>query len=120
MSDIVEPQDQRSGPPGTCFYCPAKLGEPHGPECVIPQKMVKVRLIVEYEASVPKHWDAEQVLFHRNGSSWCLTNALRDIETAFPSDDEDDEPGCICSHAKHDVFDDDTGEWLVDSRWSLI
>lgn len=120
MSDIVKPEDQRSGPPGTCFYCPAKLGEPHGPECVIPQRTVKLRLVVEYETSVPRHWDASQVFFHRNGSSWCLSNAIDDLQKAFQPEDPDDGMGCICSHAKHDVFDDDSGEWLEDSPYSCI
>lgn len=70
------------GPADACFYCRARVGEPHGRECVSVDKKVRVRYIFEIEIAVPHFWTAHDVEFHRNDSSWCADNAIDDLEEA--------------------------------------
>lgn len=76
-----------AGPSDRCYYCDQALGQPHLRECVIPQRRVIVRMVVEYEISVPRAWTQDQIEFHRNESSWCATNAFSELK---------DIPGCLC------------------------
>lgn len=80
-----------AGPPDECFYCRRKVGEPHGAECVIVTKRVRVRYIFEIDIDVPHFWDEHTLLFHRNDSTWCADNAIAQIEDSAP------EPGCLCN-----------------------
>lgn len=84
-----------AGRPDACFYCKSKVGEPHGPECVVIVKRVRVRYSFELEIDVPHYWGKEQLEFHRNESSWCASNALGELEKAFPEDGE-----CPCGSFK--------------------
>jgi hypothetical protein len=67
------------GRPDECFYCREKLGKPHKSDCVVVTKEVKVRYTFEVAIRVPYSRDAGDVEFHRNGSSWCADNAIKDI-----------------------------------------
>ena len=49
-------------------------------------------MTVEYEIEVPADWDAAQIEFHRNESSWCSNNAIQELEKLFGRDDVP----CIC------------------------
>lgn len=96
MSDTelkVTPYAARpAGRPDECFYCHRKLGENHISDCVLIRKKVKIRLTVEYDVSVPFHWDASAVDFHRNGSSWCVDNCIDELKALAPKD------GCLCRY----------------------
>jgi len=96
MSDwpIVALNDDGIRPAGRddqCFYCHQMVGQPHGRECVIVEKLVKLRYIFEVELKVPHHWTQEDIEFHRNESNWCASNAIDDIQTLSGGED-----GCPC------------------------
>ncbi len=91
---VVVPNDdgiRPAGSPDRCFYCNAGMGEPHGRECAVVTKRVRVRYSFEIEIEVPHHWDEQMVLFHRNDSSWCADNALAELEAITNGDD------CLCN-----------------------
>lgn len=69
-----------AGKPDECYYCNSKVGEIHKTDCVIIKQRVKVKYTYEIEIDVPHHWDPDMILFHRNDSTWCASNGLRDIE----------------------------------------
>ena len=69
-----------AGPPDECFYCHQHVGQPHTKDCVCVTKLVKIRYTFEVEVRVPHCWDAHDINFHRNKSSWCSSNALDDIQ----------------------------------------
>lgn len=68
------------GDVGVCFYCPAKLGEEHTKDCVIPERRVRLRVTVEYETLVPRHWDDATVEHIRNNVNWCFGNAAGELQ----------------------------------------
>lgn len=74
----------------SCFYCHQAIGEPHRPSCVLIAKKVRVRMTVEYEVEVPASWNAGDVEFHRNESSWCADNAMGELEKLAGRE------GCLC------------------------
>ena len=81
LDNVVLPQDERPArPDGKCFYCHEPIFSTHGPECVIPQKRVRLRVTLEYETYVPRHWDKHSIEFHRNDGSWCADNIVSDLE----------------------------------------
>lgn len=75
-----------------CFYCRQPIGSTHAENCVLVVKTVTVKMEVEYEVEVPAHWDAKDVEFHRNDSSWCMSNALRELLKI--------NDGCHCARTK--------------------
>lgn len=80
MKTHVDSDDARhGGKPDECFYCRRKVGEEHTWECVIPQKIVKLRATIEYEAERPRSWDQETLEFHNQEKS-CLANVVSDIK----------------------------------------
>lgn len=94
---LVDPKDdgiRPAGRPNECFYCNRKVGQRHGPECVIVTKVVKIRITLEYPVTVPHFWDESQINFHRNESSWCADNAIREIEAHA------EKSGCLCGELK--------------------
>lgn len=86
--------------PGKCFYCPARLGQPHGPKCVVPQRTVRMRWVLEYDADVPANWDKRQIEFHRNMGTWCADNAVDELKKTTGDD------GCLCSMGRFEVVDE--------------
>ena len=99
---LVREEDARpAGKPGECFYCNNKTGSPHTWECVIPQKVVRLRTTFEYEVSVPRSWKKENIEFHRNESSSCGSNVFRDIEEFGKKFD-----GCLCEIQKTEFLED--------------
>lgn len=85
----VLPNDNGIRPAGEkdqCFYCGSRVGEIHGPKCVILVKIVEYRVL--YEGKVagtfireePYHWDAADCEGHKNQSSWCKGNANEHIQ----------------------------------------
>jgi hypothetical protein len=75
-----------AGKPDQCFYCQAKVGEPHGAECVCVLQQVTYdvicdnRLVGKFTTHEPYHWDDSNGEFHKVGSSWCASNAFDEIE----------------------------------------
>ena len=74
-----------------CFYCQQAIGDPHKADCVLINKRVKLRTIIEYEDEVPADWNKDSIEFHRNESSWCADNLLTHLEKVA------EKGGCLCS-----------------------
>jgi hypothetical protein len=98
-----------AGKPDECFYCRRKVGERHGPDCVIPQRRVTLRATVEFEVDVPAGWAREQIEFHRNDGSWCANNLVDDL-AAFAIRAERTEQGCMCGRTKIEYLGDVDGK----------
>lgn len=81
-----------AGEQDACFYCRSKIGEPHGDECVMVEKLVKVRYTFELEIKIPHHWDAHRFECHRNDGTWCADNAIGELEELKTHDS-----GCLCN-----------------------
>lgn len=92
-----------------CFYCLQDIGSNHKEDCVLLKKRVKIRMIVEYEVSVPNHWDKDMIEFHRNDAIWCADNALDELQEAAEIN------GCLCGIAKFEYVEDTSGEFLKES-----
>lgn len=78
----VDPHDdgiRPAGPPDACFYCRQKVSQPHGRDCVIVLRRVKLRYVVEVEVMMPHSWDSDDIEMHRNMGSWCANNCVDDI-----------------------------------------
>lgn len=86
-----------AGLPDACFYCGGKVGDPHDSECVTLKRKIKVRYIFELEIEVPHHWTKDDVLFHRNDSSWCANNALDELDPHEVEVSPGLFTGCLCS-----------------------
>ena len=88
----IETKDngERDSKPGICLYCGAIKGT-HTAECHVPQRTVVLEITIRYVASVPRVWDQSAIEFHRNDSSFCLSNDLMQICR------EDD---CTCGRSK--------------------
>lgn len=105
-----------------CFYCHSPVGGVHGAECVLVHRRVVVRLEAkrlgvshEYEIDVPAHWDDYDIEFHRNDSSWCANNALRELPPEIVArlgrpDAPDDETPCLCSDVTFAYVSDVEGD----------
>ena len=82
--------ERPAGKPGICFYCGVEHGAPHKDDCVMVCRKATVRLTIEYEVTVPAHWDKAMVDFHRNESSWCQGNLISELSKL------DENSGCLC------------------------
>jgi len=91
-----------------CFYCQQPLGAKHNDGCVLIQKKVKVRAVIEYEIDVPSEWDASMIEFHRNESSWCAGNMIDELQELNDKENE-----CICGLVKYEHIED-VGELYLD------
>lgn len=92
-----------------CFYCGQKIGENHKDDCVLINKKVMVRMIVEYEIEVPNHWNEENVLFHRNEGSWCSDNAINELEELSQGGQ------CLCGKTKFEYIGGESEPFLDES-----
>lgn len=101
VDDIVT--DQHADQGGRCRFCPAVIGERHSAQCLIPQRPVRIRMIVEYTVLAPVVWGAEEINFHRNDSSWCADNAIRELMEAFGPD----RGVCMCGSARFEFVQND-------------
>lgn len=68
-----------AGKPDECFYCGREIGEEHAEDCVVVTKEVLMEYSIRIPIRVPYHWGEDQMNFHKNGSSWCANNAIREI-----------------------------------------
>jgi hypothetical protein len=80
-----------AGEPDRCLYCGARIGEPHGRDCVVVTKLVRYAVLMDgqkvgvYRRYDPHSWDTQQMEFHKNEGSWCTDNAIEDgIEWVSP------------------------------------
>lgn len=103
-----------AGPPDACFYCGRSVGDMHGAECVTLRTTLRttrrVRLTVEYDIEAPACWSPEQIASHRNGSSWCRSNAIAELEERFG----DGSDVCGCEALRFEVWDWKSEEWIQD------
>lgn len=95
-----------ASPKRQCFYCGQPIGGIHNGDCVLIEKKVRVRMIVEYEISVPADWSKNQIEFHRNESRWCADNAISELENLAEKN------GCICDFTTFEYIDDSGEEYL--------
>lgn len=107
MFTVTEKAVRPNGPKDRCFYCRSKIGETHGPECVMVSKTVKVRMTIEYYITVPSFWDKEVVERHRNESSWCASNALDELEKLWEENGK-----CICDFTKFKYIGEESHPFL--------
>lgn len=86
---IVTPDDdgiRPAGRPDECFYCNRRVGQPHRQCCVTVLKIMKYSVWVEgervgtFQREEPYSWSPEECESHKNESSWCVGNALADIQ----------------------------------------
>lgn len=94
-----------------CLYCKQRIGQPHGRQCVIVTRKIELRVRTEdgsltglWVTDEPYYWEADNVEFHKNESSWCASNILHEREQ-FTWDQPDawerlekldDSEGCGC------------------------
>ena len=83
---------------GKCFYCKSHVGAYHLDDCILIQKKVKVRCVIEYEISCPYSWSKHDIEFHRNEASWCSDNMISELENLSIVD------GCLCYKATYEVI----------------
>lgn len=86
----------RAGKPDECFYCKAPIGSDHAEQCILRRRTVMVRIYIDYPIAVPESWSEDDINFHRNESSWCANNALKEIVKLFH---DDEATQCLCPHA---------------------
>ncbi len=94
---LVAPNDdgiRPGGSPDRCCYCQSKVGAPHGDECVVVTKTVRVVYSFTLDIQVPHHWQQDDVESHRNESSSCANDAIVEVAEFF--DGSDDENPCAC------------------------
>lgn len=111
---VVLPDDDGIRPAGQhdqCFYCRAKVGQPHSERCVTVTAHVlygvyvnekRVGSLKMYE---PCCWGVDDLEWARNDGTWCASNAIDEIEwtdedaknTAIAADEIN---GCCCSLLK--------------------
>ncbi len=81
VKNIVTADDvPPAGLPGECFWCYAKIGEPHKYECSTVTKPVEVAITITGVIDVPISWDADMVELHMNRPTNCINNQLDYIQ----------------------------------------
>lgn len=104
-SFIVTPKAMRpASSKRECFYCQQAVAGYHSVTCVLVEQRVKVRMIVEYEVTVPAHWDQYMIEFHRNEGSWCSDNAIDELREF-----SEGPHGCLCDIAQFEYIKDVAG-----------
>jgi hypothetical protein len=63
-----------------CMYCHALKGEQHKLDCVARRRTVVVKATIEYIVEVPESWNQHDIEFHRNDSSWCTNNMVKELD----------------------------------------
>lgn len=82
-----------------CTWCPAHIGEEHASTCVCRTRTIIIKVTIEMERKVPEFWNPDMINFHMNGSSWCASNIISELESMFGSEER-----CLC--------DDFIGEYV--------
>ena len=92
-----------AGATDACFYCNARVGEPHHDDCVIIRRTNTYRVfaggrqVAIWKHDEPVSWDNELGEFQKNEGSWCADNILDDdgfehLRELIP----DEEGACLC------------------------
>ncbi len=79
-----------AGKPDQCFYCGNKVGELHGPTCVMVERKVTLEYKILVETYQPYHWSFDDIERHRNVGSWCASNLIAELEAI------EEREGCLC------------------------
>jgi len=61
---LVDPLDVGICPgkePDRCFYCGQRVGEPHQRDCDVVKKVVRFRVTVDLDFTVPHSWSDERI-----------------------------------------------------------
>lgn len=90
-----DPGIRPAGKSDECFYCRRKVGEEHGPECVIVTKLIQLEATITYEVRVPHYWTSEDIYFRYNEGGWCAHNFTRDLNAYAKRKQEGDENKCV-------------------------
>lgn len=80
-----------------CIYCRVIAGTPHASRCVAVERKVKIRATVDMEYSVPNFWNADQINFKFQESSWCADNLAADLSAYVARLPESE---CMCGRTK--------------------
>lgn len=98
---IVGPSAARPvGKLEVCFYCNQPIGGEHKPDCVCVVRKIRVRVSVEMDIWRPASWKEGDVGFDLEGSSWCATNIIDELQEYADSK----EPGCLCSDFDFEIL----------------
>lgn len=100
-----------AGEKDKCFYCGSEIGEEHNKGCVLREKTIVTRLVIDFVDSVPEHWDEEQINFHYNNSSWCASNVLSKLQNR-------DDWRCLCDVSDFEYLRDATED--DEERWGIV
>lgn len=94
-----------NGQPDRCFYCDAAKGDQHRMGCVIRQRTVVVRTIVEHTIDVPEDWGKSNIEF-TEGSS-CSDNLIERLNLLSERLDETE---CTCGMVEIEFVREATAE----------
>lgn len=87
-----------------CFYCSEPVGNLHKYDCVIVNKIVKVKIEITMDRMVPYGWEPHTIDFHLNDSSWCASNIIDDLVTL--QEKLDKEGTCLCHQFEGKYIED--------------
>ena len=77
---IVDSSAERpAGKVGECFYCWQPIGAEHAADCVIQQRTIVCRIIVDVIRDVPNDWDRHIIEWRINKGSYCANNVINDL-----------------------------------------
>lgn len=98
-----------AGKPDQCFYCRQRVGQPHGPDCVMVTKRVLIRIVSDdkmitglWTLDVPHSWTSETIEFVYNENTWCASNIIGRERVTWDQQDAADKlkklegNGCLC------------------------
>ena len=83
-----------------CFYCQQPIGSYHKNDCVLIQKDVIIRAVIEYKIQVPNDWDKEMIEFNRNEGTWCSSNMIDELKAL------EGRKSCLCRYVKWELVKD--------------
>lgn len=94
-TNIVTPENgpAPAGGSGRCFYCERPIGKEHKDDCPCRTRTVVLKYTYTIVVDVPQSWSASEIERHRNESSWCADNSLRDLQVMAGGEGE-----CLCGH----------------------
>lgn len=78
---VTEDDVPPAGKPGECFWCKAKIGLEHNPECVRRDRTIVVEVCIKLIKRVPESWEIQQIENHYSGRIRnCAGNITVDID----------------------------------------
>jgi hypothetical protein len=108
-----------------CTYCRQPRGSEHLANCVIRQRTIVVRAVIEYVTTTVEDNDEEKILFHYNEGTHCADNDIEQlhelVERINSADEDFTGSRCMCSHVRHEFVREATewdekvlGVWVAD------